>query len=185
MSSALGSLRGVTPAFVLIVVALVFGPEAARAQFPGYGWGYGFPGYGYAAYPGPYGFGMSGFGSGMGYGFGMPGFGYGIGYGYGFGMPGFGYGMGYGYGMPGYGLGVGYGNGVPGLGIYYGSPAFGVVGSGSPIVNSPYLNPLFGVGMTPLGLQSYLTESNLLGRGQLGAALRARAREQQGYYRGR
>jgi hypothetical protein len=170
-------------AFVLIVAALVLAPEAARAQFPGYGWGYGFPGYGYAGYPGPYGFGMPGFGYGMGYGYGMPGFGYGMGYGYG--MPGYGYGMGYGFGMPGYGLGVGYGNGVPGLEIYYGSPGFGVVGSGSPIVNSPYLNPLFGVGMTPLGLQSYLTESNMLGRGQIGAAVRARAREQQGYYRGR
>lgn len=144
MSLAVGSLRGVAQAFVLIVAALVFAPEAARAQFPGYGWGYGFPGYGYPAYPGPYGF-----------------------------------------GTPGYGLGVGYGNGVPGLEIYYGSPAFGVAGSGSPLVNSPYLNPLFGVGMSPLGSQSYLTESNLLGRGQLGAALRARAREQQGYYRGR
>ena len=37
MSSALGSLRGISQAFILIVAALVFAPGTARAQFPGYG----------------------------------------------------------------------------------------------------------------------------------------------------
>ena len=135
---------------------------------------------------------MPAYGYGMGYGYGMPAYGYGMGYGYG--MPAYGYGMGYGYGMPGfgyggvgYGMGYGYGMGgygFPGTGIYYGYPAFAGMGYGG-LSTSPYLNPYFGVGLTPLGLQSYLTESNLLGRGQLQASLRARAREQQGYYRSR
>jgi len=110
MSSSLGSLRGISQAFILIVAALVFAPGTARAQFPGYGWGYGFPGYGY------------------------------------------GYASPFGYGMPGYGYGI--------------------------------LNPFFGFGLTPLGIRSYFTEMNLLGRGQLQASQRARARELQGY-RGR
>jgi hypothetical protein len=151
---------------MVLAATFLVPPATARAQFPGYGWGdgfagYGFPGFGYGAYAGPYGLGMPG-------------------YGYGFGMPGYGFGLGYGFGVPGYGYALG-GYGVPGIGIYYGYPAFGVEGSGSAIVNHPYLNPLFGVGMTPLGLQSYVTESNLLGRGQLAAAMRARARQQQGY----
>ena len=177
MTSSVGSFRGLVKALIL-VAALLCTAGTAHAQ-----WGYGMPGFGYGmgygyGMPG-YGYGMLGYGMGygMGYGYGMPGFGYGMGYGYG--MPGFGYGMGYGYGMPFYGYGMGaWGN--PGLGFYWGSPGFGVFGSGSPLVNSPYLNPLFGVGMTPLGLQSYLVETNLLGRGQLGAAQRARARQQQG-----
>jgi hypothetical protein len=166
MGSALGSLRGMSQALVLIVATLVFAPGTARAQFPGYGWGYGFPGYGYG-YAGPFGYGMPGYGYGMGYGFGMPG-----------------YGMGYGYGMPGYGYGYGMeGYGFPGTGIYYGYPAFAGFGYGG-IATSPYLNPLFGLGLTPLGIHSYFTEMNLLGRGQLQASQRARARELQGY-RGR
>src|SRR5271157_1574763 len=140
MSSALGSQRGFSQAFILIVAALVFAPGTARAQFPGYGWGYGFPGYGY------------------------------------------GYASPFGYGMPGYGYGMGYG--PPGIGIYYGYPAAAAFGYGSPIATSPYLNPFFGLGLTPLGTHSYFTEMNLLGRGQLEASRRARARELQGY-RGR
>ena len=89
--------------------------------------------------------------------------------------------MGYGYGMPGYGYGVA-GYGFPQIGFNYAYSA--ALGYGSPIATSPYLNPYFGLGLTPLGLQSYLTESNLLGRGQLQASQRARARELQGY-RGR
>ena len=119
--------------------------------------------------------------NGMGYGYGMPGYGY-AGMGYGYGMPGYGYGMGYGYVMPGYGYGMG-GYGFPGTGIYYGYPAFAGFGYGG-IATSPYLDPYFGLGLTPLGMHSYFTESNLLGRGQLEASRRARARELQGY-RGR
>ena len=62
MSSALGPLRGISQAFILIVAALVFAPGTARAQFPGYGRGYGFPGYGYAS---PFGYGMPGYGYGI------------------------------------------------------------------------------------------------------------------------
>lgn len=104
MSSALGSLRGISQAFILIVAALVFAPGTARAQFPGYG-------------------AMASRGTAT------P-------------VP-------FGYGMPGYGYGI--------------------------------LNPFFGLGLTPLGIHSHFTESNLLGRGQLEASRRARARELQGY----
>ncbi len=180
----IGSPRFLAQVFVLSAV-LVFASGSARAQW-GYGMGYGM-GYGY---------GMPYYGYGMGYGYGMPFYGYGYGmpyygsgmgygwpgYGYGMGFGGYGYGMGFGglgYGMPlaGYG-GLG-GYGVPGLGVYYGYPSYGVFGSGSPLVNSPYLNQYFGVGMTPLGIHSYFFESNLLGRGQLMADQRARARQQQ------
>lgn len=158
MSSTLGSIRGIAQSLILIVAALALASGAANAQFPGYGWGYGFPAYGYGAYASPFGYGMAG------YGYGMPGYGYpGMAYGYGYGM------AGYGYGMPGYGYpGMGYG--------YADRPA---IGYASPITASPYMNPLFGVGLTPLGVQSYLTEANLLGRGQLEADRRARARDLQ------
>ena len=164
MSSALGSLRGISQAFILIVAALVFAPGTARAQFPGYGWGYGFPGYGYG-YASPFGYGM----------------------------PGYGYGMGYGLACLAtawdtvtvcrYVMVMAWGVRLPGTGIYYGYPAFAAFGYGR-IATSPYLNPFFGLGLTPLGIHSYFTESNLLGRGQLEASRRARARELQGY-RGR
>ena len=49
--------------------------------------------------------------------------------------------------------------------------------------SNPYSNPLFGVGLTPLGVNSYFTEMNLLGRGQLRADQRARARERARLYR--
>jgi len=86
MSSTLGSLRGKSQALVLIGALLVFAPGAARAQFPGYGWGYGYPAYGYGM---GYGYGMPVYGYGMGYGYGMPGYGSGYGRGYGSGMRGF------------------------------------------------------------------------------------------------
>jgi hypothetical protein len=62
--------------------------------------------------------------------------------------PGFGYdGLGYGYG----GLGYGYG------GYGYAPGGIGMSGVG-------YWNPMFGVGLTPLGTSSYMMEANLLGR---------------------
>ena len=88
--------------------------------------------------------------------------GYSIGYpflGFGYGVPGYGFGgypgMGYGYGYP--GIGYGYGSGFPGYGYGYG---FGNIYSYS----SPLYNPLFGVGLTPLGAQSYIMETQLFGR---------------------
>jgi hypothetical protein len=42
---------------------------------------------------------------------------------------------------------------------------------------APYANPMFGLGLSPLGAQSYFTESSALGRAQLSADRRARARE--------
>jgi hypothetical protein len=68
-----------------------------------------------------------------------PGMGYGVGYG------GMGYGMGYGvmgYGYPGFGYGAGYAG-------YYGTG---------------WRNPMFGVGLTPLGTQSYMMETRLFNR---------------------
>ena len=59
--------------------------------------------------------------------------------------------------MPGYGYGMA-GYGPPGIGIYYGYPAAAAFGYGSPIATSPYLNPFFGLGLTPLGIHSYFTE---------------------------
>ncbi|MGZ3336579.1 MAG: hypothetical protein ACXWOV_16045 [Isosphaeraceae bacterium] len=72
------------------------------------------------------------------------------------------------------------GYGFPGYGYGYASP----FGYGMPGYGYGILNPFFGLGLTPLGIHSYFTESNLLGRGQLEASRRARARELQGY-RGR
>jgi hypothetical protein len=79
-----------------------------------------------------------------------------------FGNPGFG-----GF-NPGYGYGYGYGDGYGYL------PAMPYAG---PLIGSAYANPLFGTGLTPLGVQSYFTESNMLGRAQLEANRRSRARE--------
>ncbi len=97
----------------LVLVALAVTPQAARAQFPGFGWG----GYGYP---------------GMGYGWG-----------------------GYGY---------------PGMGYAYGYPGVNYAG---PLIASPYANSLFGVGLSPLGVNSYFSEANLMGRAQLRANQRA------------
>lgn len=100
-----------------------------------------------------------------GYGYGYPGFGYGY-PGFGYGYPGFGYG--YGFGYPGFGYGgYGFGYGGPGVTIAgpyapYGYPyGYGGYGPGA-------LNPLFGLGLTPLGVNSALTERYLLGRGTAG-----------------
>jgi hypothetical protein len=129
---------------IAVAALLVFSAAPARAQGFGYGGYAGYPGLGYGGY------GYGGFGY-PGYGYG--GYGYG-GYGYG-GYPGF-YGGGFtpsmigygpGYMFPTYGYGMGYNTG-------YG---FGYTGG--------YYNPMFGVGLTPLGTQSALYERYYLGRG--------------------
>ena len=163
MRSIRRSLLRAGLAVALVVLALAFTPRSCQAQFFGYG-GWGFPGYGMY---GGYGWGFPGMG--MGYGFGYPAMGFGWGYpmmgGFGFGGPmmgGFGFGgpmmgdYGYGYGYP---FGAGY-------------PGFAYTGA---LLSNPYTNPLFGVGLTPLGVNSYYTEMNLLGRGQVRAAARAGA----------
>jgi hypothetical protein len=125
---------------ILGLAILLVSPGTASAQFPAYGgmgMGFGYPGWGYGGF---YGY------PGMGYGYGGMGYG-GMGYGYG--------GVGYGYGGMGYG-GMGYG--YPGFSYYgfgYGNPGF---------YNPGLMNPLFGVGMTPLGAQSYIYETQVLGR---------------------
>jgi hypothetical protein len=91
-----------------------------------------------------------------------------FGYG-GYGYPGFGFGGYPGFGYGGYGLGYG-GYGYPGYDFGYNGFGFGAPVAGLPYTyyagyNSPYLNPLFGVGLTPLGAQSALAEIYLLGRG--------------------
>jgi hypothetical protein len=155
---------------VTLVLALWEGAAAtARAQLVGYpvgpygypatvygGWGGVSPGFGY----GGLGYGGLGYG-GLGYGgLGYGGLGYG-GYGYG------GYG-GFGIGYPGYGYGFGYpayGYGYGGLGYGYGG--FGYGGYGYPTIPTGLFNPLFGVGLTPLAVQSAVTERYVLGRGRL------------------
>ncbi|MBV8384926.1 MAG: hypothetical protein JOZ63_20235 [Planctomycetaceae bacterium] len=127
-------------AVVLALAILALPSTAARAQIIGYG-GFG------SGYPG--------FGYG-GYGYGYPGFGYYGGYGYpGFGYGGYGYGSnfalpGYGYGYPGYNLGV---------------PQFI-----SPTLGTGYVNPLYGLGLSGLGVQSAPAEQILSGRGDQGLA---------------
>src|SRR3954465_11514629 len=81
--------------FASLLALFLLAAPPARAQFPGYGFGYGYPAYGYGG--------------------GFPGFGMGYGVGYGGGFPGFG------YGMPGYGLG--YGMTAPWYGYAAGFPA--------------------------------------------------------------
>ena len=66
--------------------------------------------------------------------------------------------MGGGLCMAGYGYPAWYGYGYPGFRYYgfgYGNPGFYTPG---------LMNPLFGVGMTPLGAQSYMYETQVLGR---------------------
>jgi hypothetical protein len=82
-----------------------------------------------------------------GLGYGYPGYGYGF---MGFGYPGYGYGF-FG-GFPAYGFDAGFG--YPS----YAYVPYGPFGPGS-------TNPLFGLGLTPLGVQSALGERYLLGRG--------------------
>ena len=120
---------------ILGLTILLISAGKAGAQYPGYGWGGGYPGVGYG-YPGV------GFGSpGMGYGF--PGVGYGF--------PGFG------YGYPAFGYGV------AAAGPAYPGPVY-VAGFPSPFTYWGSWDPLFGVGLTPLGVQSYLYETRVLGR---------------------
>jgi len=133
------SVGGSPRLFALILTSVFLVPGQARAQFPGYGLGYG---YGYPAY--------------------------------GYGYPGFG------YGYPAYPVGFGF----SGYGFGFGPAAYGYVAGfppvlpyGGPQALSPYANPMFGLGLTPLGTQSYFFEANSLGRGQLEADRRARARE--------
>jgi hypothetical protein len=124
----------------LLVALMVLPVATARAQYFGYGgFSYGYPGYGYG-YPG------------IGYGYGFPGVGYGYGY------PG----VGYGYGLP--GVSFGYGYGYPGVGYGYAGYAYAYPGF------RPYItagtgpgafNPLFGLGLSPLGVQSALTEASM------------------------
>jgi hypothetical protein len=94
---------------------------------------------------------------GWGMGYGYPAWGYG---GMAYGYPAWGYGGPYGYpymgyGYPMYGFAYGYSYPRPGLGIGYGNLGFYPPG---------LMNPLFGVGMTPLGVQSYMYETRVLGR---------------------
>jgi hypothetical protein len=97
-------------------------------------------------------------------GYGFPGYGYGMGMGfpgYGYGM---GYGLGYGFGYPPYSEGylfngAGVTMAVPGpFGVY---PGYGSYGYGAS-------NPLFGLGLTPLGVNSAIAERYILGRGLSG-----------------
>jgi hypothetical protein len=139
-----------------VLAGVLLAAPPARAQVAGYGFGYGYPGYGFGyGYPG----------NGFNYGYGYPGFGYGfpaIGYGFGYGIPAYGFG----YGYPGFGYGyVGVGGFPP------------VIPYGGFLGYSAYANPMVGVGLTPLGNQSYFIESNMLGRAQYSADQRARARE--------
>ena len=132
---------------ILGLAIIVIAAGKAGAQYPGYGWGGGYPGAGYG-YPG--------------FSYGYPGFGYGY-PGFGFGNPGFG------YGYPAFGYGWGAGAAYPG-------PVY-VAGYPSPYLGG-YWDPLFGVGLSPLGVQSYLYETRALGRvprssaGSYGAASR-------------
>jgi hypothetical protein len=99
-------------------------------------------------------------------------------YGSPYGYPGIGYGNampGYGYGFPAYGPAYGDGYGYPGVTDGYGYPAG--LGFASPLFADPYANPLFGLGLSPLGVQSYFTEANSMGRAQIEADRRARARD--------
>jgi hypothetical protein len=130
-------LRG---SVVLALAILLIASPPVHAQFPPFGgmgpYGYG-PGWGYGGY----------------YGYPLMGPGYG---GYGYGYPW------YGYGYPGYGFGYGYAG--LGAGYYggYGYPGFGYGYAG--VYSRGLVNPLFGTGLTPLGVQSYLFETQGLGR---------------------
>jgi hypothetical protein len=133
---------------ILALAILLVSSQTANAQFPAYGGGgmvAGYPGFGFGmGYPG------------MGYGYPIGGYGIGP-----YGMDGFG---GMGYGGVGYG-GMGYGG--MGYGMGYGGFGYGGYGYGYPNIyaqTSPLYNPLFGVGLTPLGAQSYMVETQLFGR---------------------
>jgi hypothetical protein len=150
-------LEGTARVLALAAVIVVVSAGSSRAQYLGYGsgWGgYGYPGFGLGGY-GLGGYGLGGYG-----GFGYPAVGFAN---YGFGYPGFGYGypgFGFGYGYPGFGFGgfsYGYGSAYSGLTPY------------SLYLDTPgSYNPLFGLGMTPLGVQSAIAERYVLGRGLTG-----------------
>jgi hypothetical protein len=83
--------------------------------------------------------------------------------------------MNYNFGYPYYGLGrfPVYGNSImagPGFGYGgYGGYGFGYGGlgympGGIGVSGVGFFNPMFGVGLTPLGTQSYMIETRLLGR---------------------
>lgn len=148
--------RALLSSLVVGLALLVMPAASARAQFMGYGgYGWGYPGGGWGAY----GWGWGGYGyPGMAYNYGYPG--YGLGnipvYGnYVMAAPGYG-GMGYGMGYGGYGMGYG------GYGMGYGG--FGYMPGGIGMSGVGYWNPMFGVGLTPLGTQSFFYETNMLGR---------------------
>jgi hypothetical protein len=130
-------------AFALVQVPI----EKAHAQYMGMGygypgWGYGGWGYGGWGYPG-WGWGGYGYPS-IAYNYGYPGYGFGnipVSGNFVMGAPGYGYG-GFGYGYGGFGYAPG-GIGMSGVG---------------------YWNPMFGVGLTPLGTSSYMMETQVLGR---------------------
>ncbi len=129
---------------LILALSLLLMPTGnARAQYMGYGgFGYGYPGWGYGGWGG-WGWGGYGYPS-IAYNYGYPGYGFGnipISGNFVMAGPGYGYG-GLGYGFGGYGYAPG-GIGMSGVG---------------------YWNPMFGVGLTPLGTSSYMMEANLLGR---------------------
>jgi hypothetical protein len=118
----------------LTCAGLAISPTTSRAQFFGYG-GYGYSPYAFgAAYPG------------FGYG-GLPNWGYGYGFG-GFGFP---------FGVTGYPQLATPFNAYQGVGPY----GYAAYGYGYPI--GAYANPYFGLGLSPLGVQSAVTERYLLG----------------------
>lgn len=127
----------------LVAVFAVGSGSPARAQW--FGGGYGYMG-GYSPYA-------------FGYGYPAYGFGYGYpAYGFGYGAP-YGYSAGSGYGFTGYGMaGPSFIYNTAGIGPY-GYGAFGY-GFGP----SPFSNPLFGLGLSPLGVQSAVGERYYLGR---------------------
>jgi hypothetical protein len=133
---------GWTLAMALAIVLMPTGK--ANAQYMGFGgWGGGYPGWGY----GGWGWGGYGYPS-VAYNYGYPGYGFGT-------IPVAGNFV---MGAPGYG---GYG----GFGGYgYGFDGFGYAPGGIGMSGVGYWNPMFGVGLTPLGTQSYMMETRLLGR---------------------
>jgi hypothetical protein len=151
---------------LILAFAIVLIPtDGAQAQYMGYGgWGGGYPGWGY----GGWGWGGYGYPS-VAYNYGYPGYGLGnipVSGNFVMGAPGYGYGGmgGYGYGgMGGYGYGGMGGYGYGGMGGY-GYGGFGYAPGGIGMSGVGYWNPMFGVGLTPLGTSSFMMESRLLGR---------------------
>jgi hypothetical protein len=149
---------------MLLVVALFATPS--RAQVVASPFAFGGSPFAFGGSPFAFGAGLYG-----GLGAGFPAWGYGgLGYGFGSGFPGFGNGFGfpgYGYGFPAYGFGFGF----PAYGYGYG---FGLLGNpvgygafGYPVIPPGNFNPYFGVGTTPLAVQSALMERYTFGRGSL------------------